>query len=88
MTGEDSHLGRAVIAALQAAAEGMTAEGWGLLLQEVPALLQKCGMPRIRSADIAPASLAQCLRCVCEAAPGADGQTWIGGVPHACGKAS
>jgi hypothetical protein len=29
-----------------------------------------------------------CLRCLCEAAPGADGQTWIGGVPHACGKAS
>jgi hypothetical protein len=27
-----------------------------------------------------------CLRCLCDAAPGADGQTWIGGVPRACGK--
>jgi hypothetical protein len=27
-----------------------------------------------------------CLRCLCEAAPGADGQTWIRGVAHACGK--
>jgi hypothetical protein len=29
-----------------------------------------------------------CLRCLCDAAPGADGQTWIGGVSHACGKVS
>jgi hypothetical protein len=47
MTGEDMRLGRGVIAALQAAAEGMTADGWGLLLQEVPELLRKSGMFRL-----------------------------------------
>jgi hypothetical protein len=29
-----------------------------------------------------------CLRCLCDAAPGADGQAWIGGVPHACKRSN